>query len=265
MITLISNPLKGVPKPALYVSGAVAVGILGYAYYKKRSGASATPASTATPLDPNIDPATGIPYADEFGGGTGSTGYSGLGIYDPSTGATFGTGYGTGTVTQVSSNAAWAQAAEAYLSQVAGYDPNTVAIALGRGLTGQYLTPDQLNIWNAATGFEGYPPQPVPPLVTTPPAGQGGGGGSATGAGPVTGLHVVKTFRNSVTVGWHPLTGAKGYIVDVSGGPHGTYTTSTTINVGGMKNNTAHTITVTPIKSDGSRGHSAHVNAHTKK
>lgn len=263
MIILTSNPLKSIPKPALYASLAAAAGIVGYAYYKRRSGGGASASTGPVGADPNIDPATGIPYADEFGSGQG--GYSGIGIYDPSTGSTFGTGYGGQTVTQVSTNAAWAQAAEAYLSQVAGYNPNTVAIALGRGLTGQYLNPDQLNIWNAATGFEGYPPQPIPPLVTTPPPGQGGGGGGGTGAGPVTGLHNVHVFRTSVTVGWHPVSGAKGYVVDISGQPHGTYTMHTSINIGGLKPNTSYTVTVTPLKSDGTRGNPAHESVHTKK
>ena len=80
-----------------------------------------------------------------------------------------------GVILAPSTNAEWAQQAEAYLSNI-GYDAQTVAAALGKYLTGQTLTSDQSAIVAAAKGFFGNPPTtpPLPP-TTTPPPGQGGG------------------------------------------------------------------------------------------
>jgi hypothetical protein len=60
--------------------------------------------------------------------------------------------------------------AEATLAQM-GYNPITVGNALGKYLSGQGLTPDQESIVQAAIGFEGQPPQPVPPPHLVPEPG----------------------------------------------------------------------------------------------
>jgi hypothetical protein len=136
--------------------------------------------SRAATTDPNVDPATGIPYAEEMGayggygvGGGGSP--SMFGYYDPSTGAYItGSGSPGGTVvTTPTTNAEWAQQVEAYLQQL-GYDPITVAAALGKYLTGQTLSSDQSGIVAAAKGFYGNPPTPTPPIppIIIDPLGQ---------------------------------------------------------------------------------------------
>src|SRR6516164_11250344 len=132
--------------------------------------------------DTNIDPATGIPYSQEYAG-YGGYGVGGGGIpqqfgyYDPATGAYIS---GTGAGAQVigpGTNASWAQQVEAYL-QTVGYDPTAVAAAIGKYLTGQTLTSDQAAIVAAAQGFYGNPPQFVPPISQGTPSGNGTGGGS---------------------------------------------------------------------------------------
>lgn len=173
--------IGNVPKPMLIAAGAATVGILGYAWWKHQSGGATTSDTTTdTSLDSSIDPATGVPYADEYG--YMNSGYSFSGITDPSTGAIIGSGVGTGTVGTVTTNAAWSQAAQSYLSSIAGYESNAVAAALGAGLLGHYMTPDQVNIWNSAIAFEGYPPQGYPALNTTPPTGNPPPGPPATDA-----------------------------------------------------------------------------------
>src|SRR5215831_14623294 len=134
------------------------------------------------PSSSGVDPATGVPYSDEYSG-YGGYGVAGGGIpqqfgyYDPNTGAYIS---GTGAGAQVigpGTNASWAQQVEAYLQSV-GYDPVAVAAAIGRYLTGQTLTADEAAIVAAAQGFYGNPPQGAPPISTTTPSGNGTGGGS---------------------------------------------------------------------------------------
>ena len=80
-----------------------------------------------------------------------------------------------------------------------GYDPQAVAAALGKYLTGGVLTSDQQAIVQASQGFFGNPPQNVPPVTTTPPPGQGGGG---TNPGHHPG-------------GWVPIGGVNRWFSDV--------------------------------------------------
>jgi hypothetical protein len=161
------------------------VGILGggvvVVYYVMRARSTAAATGTGTATDNSIDPATGIPYAEEDSGYSGAYGTtpSLYGYTDPSTGAFIsGVGAGaTGVVTAPSTNASWAQQVESYLQNL-GYNPTSVAAALGKYLTGQQVSADQAAIIAAAQGFYGNPPQGAPPILQAPPSGNGTGGGS---------------------------------------------------------------------------------------
>lgn len=163
-------PMKKSTKNWMIIGGVGAAGIVIWYMMRAKSGASAAGA------DPNIDPNTGIPYAQESSSGYGGYGIGGGGVpqqfgyYDPQTGQYI---TGTGSVTTPPTNASWAQQVEAYL-QTVGYDPTTVAAALGKYLTGQVLSSDQQGIVAAAVGFYGNPPQGAPPVTTTTPGGQSG-------------------------------------------------------------------------------------------
>jgi hypothetical protein len=251
---------KTIPKPAIYASGAAAVGILAYAYWAKRG---ATPDATdPNAVDPNIDPYTGLPYSDEFGSGMGGSFTPSGNTYDPN----------TGTATLTNTNAAWAQAAQAYLTGV-GYDPQVVGSAIGKALNGQYVTAEEIGIWSAAIAFEGYPPQGYPGLNTTPPGGQGGNGGNGggdgdggnggggttpavpktTGKGPVSGLKALTKTTTSVTLDWNPVSGAKGYAIDRNGSRVVTVLYSQG-KVSNLSPNTGYTFGVTPVMSNGDLG-----------
>jgi hypothetical protein len=184
-----SGPSSGPPgatKPPMKKSTRnwLIVGILGggvvVVYYVMRARSSAATNATGTTTDPSIDPSTGIPYAEEDSGALGAYGTSPslYGYTDPSTGAFIsGVGAGaTGVVTAPSTNASWAQQVEAYLQNL-GYNPTSVAAALGKYLTGQSLSADQAAIVAAAQGFYGNPPQGAPPILQTNPSGNGTGGG----------------------------------------------------------------------------------------
>jgi hypothetical protein len=156
------------------VAGIGLVG--GYVILKRRNtgaAASAADAATSGTDGSAIDDGSGLDYGDSsglypYGDSTAVAG----GYYDPYSGQYIGTGVGLPgpVVTTVSSNAAWAQQAEAYMTQL-GYGPVTVGNAIGKYLSGQGLTPSQEAIVQAAITFEGQPPQPVPPPHLVPEPG----------------------------------------------------------------------------------------------
>jgi hypothetical protein len=181
-----------------YIIGGIAgIAGLGYFWYKHKQSAAtaATPATSAYGYGNQYgyggygynNPAFNEPY---IGGEYGYGGAYGYGI---------GEGYGVGSPyppnapTQLATtNAAWAQAAEQYLSQTGGYDAGTVAAALGIYITGSTLSAAQQAVVEAAIAFEGYPPQSgangyPPAMHTSTSTGQGGGGGGGGGTnGKVT-------------------------------------------------------------------------------
>jgi hypothetical protein len=161
---------KHVKKSTAAIAG---VGIVGgavlYARHRgsQNSSSVATDAGTAaSTADPSIDPSTGIPYAQEDSGfgfqdaGLNSSsftggeviGYDGNGnpIYGPGT-----SGVAIGAPGSFTNNAQWAQAFEQQVGST-GNDPT--AAALGKYLTGQTLTSDQVTTVQEAIASQGYPP-----------------------------------------------------------------------------------------------------------
>jgi hypothetical protein len=233
-----------VPKPALIAAGAAALGIVAYAWYKHKSSGSSTPDTSTDPSlsDSSIDPATGVPYADEFGASNGGYGY--LGVNDPTTGTVIGSGVGTQVVTQATTNASWAQASQAYLTTYGGYqDSSAVAAALGAGLLGHYMTPDQIGIWNSAVAFEGDPPQGHPPLNTTPPTGQPP---AQTTLPAPAGFKTTGHTSHSVSLSWSPLAGALEYHIKIKGGgyDHTVVTHNTSYAFGNLSHSTTYSFYV---------------------
>lgn len=272
MITLSDIKLPGignVPKPAVIAVGAASAAIIVYAYWKhtQHGGGSPTDAPTASP-DSSIDPATGVPYADEGGGygtpgGGNGGGWAFPGVWDPTTGTYIGRGVG-GTVLQVTTNAAWAQACLSYLVTVGGYqDSQAVGNALGAGLLGHYMTPDMVSIWNAAVAFEGQPPQGHPPLNITPPVTP-----PATGklAAP-TGLRMTESTRTSVHLQWNAVVGASHYrAYDNVSGYNVADASSPAVWIGGLKPNTSYKFHVAALDSRNAIGKpSVTITGKTKK
>lgn len=165
-------PMKKSTKNWMILGAVGAAGVVIWYVMRARSQSSTSTSTT----DPNIDPATGVPYADEYSSDYGGYGVSGSGVpsqfgyYDPTTGQYI---TGTSSVTAPPTNASWAQQVESYLQQL-GYDPTTVAAAIGKYLTGQALSSDQQGIVAAAVGFYGNPPLGAPAIKTTTPSGQSG-------------------------------------------------------------------------------------------
>lgn len=258
--------IGNVPKPALIAVGAASVGILAYAWYRHQGSASSatdTTTTDTTSYDSSIDPATGVPYADEYGYSNGA-GYSLGSVYDPSTGGTY-TGGTSGTgVVQITTNAQWAQAAQSYLASIGGYDATAVAAALGAGLLGHYMTPDQVGIWNAAVAFEGNPPGGYPPLNTTPPVGQP----PATTTLPApSNFKTTGHTSHSAAFSWSPVTGALEYHMKIKGPSfdHTIITHNTTYNVGNLNHNSTYQFYVMAQNGAGTGAQSPTISVKTSK
>lgn len=190
-----------IPKKQAAIGGAVLAVLLGIVWYRHRAAAAAS--NTAPPPtgdaagaglasdpyppdgttgnagDPNsTDPATGQTYGDEDTSYYGSTGTAG--------------GGGGSLAQQVTSNAAWSQAAQGYLVTAdPAIDPGTIASALGAYVTGSPVTADQQTIIEQAIAFEGYPPvagpSGQPPSINLAPGGTGTGTGGTGGTGTTGG------------------------------------------------------------------------------
>ena len=209
------NPFKKLSKTEIYVVIGGGVAIAGFAEYRhyKATGSWSPFATGSTPngaasgtAQSGTDPITGLPYsddnatdpltsetylaeADQYGtvaaaeaavSAYGQSTASGSGIpvnpASPASSGSINTVVGTSVYT---SNAAWASAATAGLTDV-GYDGPTVATALGAYLTQTPLTADQVTIVNTAIAEYGPAPvgslqvirapiaKPAPPPVVKP-------------------------------------------------------------------------------------------------
>jgi hypothetical protein len=197
------NPFKGLSKTQLYMSLAGFAGITGYLVIRHHkqtgswnpwSGGTTSDTTSTTQADPvtglpysqddATDPVTGMTYlaeAQQYGsvaaaeasvsqfGTTAPTG-SGIGVQPASPAyPVAGSPSGTQTGTPYTSNATWAQAATAGLTDI-GYDGQAVAEALGAYLQQEPLTPDQVKIVNAARAEYGPPPVGNPQIIPAPPS-----------------------------------------------------------------------------------------------
>jgi hypothetical protein len=174
--------LGNVPKK--YAIGAVVVAAgLGVIVYIRARNTAKTAAATDTSTtaadtsgyDPTIDPATGIPYAEE-NSGYGTSDYGGAGAYGTGYDAA---GYPIGSsqdlawsqqqTTGITTNDEWVQ--EAIGGSVPG-DPGTIQAALSAVLGGLTVTTAQKNLFMEAVGVLGNPPQGYPPIHTSDTSAQ---------------------------------------------------------------------------------------------
>ncbi|GAA0287304.1 hypothetical protein GCM10009527_098290 [Actinomadura nitritigenes] len=238
-------------KSTAYILGGAAVLVVIVAWYRSRNApASSSTSSSSTGAGGSgdaIDPATGYVYGSaEDTAALGSQGsYLGAGYYG-------GNGSNVSTISTTNgytTNAQWSQAAEDYLVNTVGADANTVGNALGKYITGQALTPDQVGIVNQAIAFTGYPPQNgptgYPPSYKTsnepPPA--------TTPTGPpaaVTGLKGT-AYREHVDLTWNAVPQVAGYII-YADGIRKTNNVYTNEHVWNLKPNTVHRLEVQPFR-----------------
>lgn len=139
------------------IGGGVVVGIVLFAYWKKKKQ---VPVADGTTVDPNaIDPNTGVPYGQESGSGGGY--YTNASVPNPYVTQT-GT---TGTSAQgYTSNSAWLLDAEQYAVNQFGVSYTLAASALGKYLSqsSSGLSTDEYTAVSEVVALIGQPPNGGP-------------------------------------------------------------------------------------------------------
>lgn len=244
-------------KVSPWVAGAIGVGSLGVIWFawKQHEASQGTSASASS-----IDPVTGLPYsqdnqddpltgqtylaeAEEYGSvaaaenavaGESSLDYSTA--YGTGSGGVVGTSTGTGLVpanevqaATYASNAAWAQAAEAGLTDL-GYSSTDIAAALGRYLGNLSETSDQATIVQAAIAEYGPPPVGSYQIIMASSTTTAGSGSTSTGTttgstssssssatSTVSGGRVTSVTNNTAVIAWDHAGPATSWRLTITG------------------------------------------------
>jgi hypothetical protein len=278
------DQVKSLPKPVIVGGIAITAGGSGiylFIHHKKTgSWFGSSTASTASTAGSAIDPVTGLPTsqdnvidpltnmtylaeATEYGSvttaeasvsayGQGSTATAAYPASTPAAGSV-----GSPTYT---SDAAWAQAVQAGLSDISGssdYDGTDIGTALGAYLTMTPLTADQAKLIGVAIAEYGYPPSGQIQIITVPvtsPSSTPVPGATPKPAQP-TGVKSSAVSTTAIKVTWNAVSGATSYTVRVTyqdalvGSQHST--TSTSITVSGLSANRTYTAHVAASNSSG--------------
>lgn len=244
-VASVTGALKGGGRQRKLILGvaAVAVGYVGYQWWKARGASDATVPVTGdvgAPLE-----ASGIVGAPA----SGNIQYAGT-TTDTRTGPTPG---------NFASNAEWTDYAVDKLSSSGGWSAGAVYAALGDFLARRPLDDTEAGIVRAAVAAAGNPPVGGPYTVI-------GQVGQVTLKAP-TGLKVAATTRSSVDITFSPVPGATGYyayrsgIVDNVSGSR-----DTKITVSGLSAGKTYKIQVAAFTSTGKVGpKSTAISATTKK
>lgn len=299
---------KTISTPAAVAIGGGSLVAIYFAYKQHKASQAASSSTSASSIDPvtglpysednQVDPLTGETYlaeAQQYGSvsaaESAAAGSSAMDYSNASNGYGYGYGSGSGSPgsssgsgTGYSSNAAWAQAVEAGLTDI-GYSSTDVAAALGRYLAALSLTSDQATIVQAAIAEYGPPPVGSYQVILAPSTGStGSGSGSGSGSGgtpqtyppvpgkggPITvtpvGLHTTQVNTTSVQVAWTaptipsgqgPLTGYTAQVYNQNGSAEGSPwsvpASQLYANAGGLKSKTAYHLNVwcDPAQSGG--------------
>lgn len=265
------------------VGGGVGL-VVAYVFYKHMS-ASASSASGSASSSSAIDPVTGLPYsqdnqidpmtgltylaeAQQYGsvqaaeeqvtsgaayyGQTGTSGVddSGYPTYTATGTATTGTTYST--------NAQWAQAVTAGLTDL-GYNSTDVSAALGLYFQSQPLGSGSdgvsyLSIVQAAIAEFGPPPVGTFPVIGSTGTGTGTGKGSGTAPEAVTGLTITPRSHTAIVASWKPSSGATSYSFQITPKDTASHNIGerTSYDVGGLKKKTPYVVHVAAVNSAGS-------------
>lgn len=225
---------KQLPKNYLYIGGAAALGIVGYAWWT-RGGAGGM-----------VEEAEELPAVDTFGDER----------ITPNTVDTFDVSVDTRS--GVKTNAEWTQFAISHLAGL-GFDSTVVSTALGRFIARQPLNTVDLDIARQAWAVAGEPPEGRPWTII--PAGPTG---AAVAPGPVSGLKLVSATPTSVTVGWNATQGASGYELRRDGGGTARKDANTrTHTSSGLKPNTSYRFGVRSVNSANNFGPEAYITVKT--
>lgn len=154
----VAGPMK---KKTLAIAVIGAAGVVGIIWWRRTHGSS----SSAAAVDPNAADSAVTPTDGSFSLGPDTTAGDPFGTGGVPVDAGGGSGGTVGSIptsTGFTTNAEWAQQAEADLGGSAN-----VAAAINKVLGGVTVTTAQKEIFEQAVGLEGQPPQPYPPIHTT--------------------------------------------------------------------------------------------------
>lgn len=210
----------------LYVAGAGIGGYVLWRYWQASRAAAA--AAAATPPE-----STGTIGGIDTGSGSG-------GYYDPNAGGISG----SSTVGDVMTTDAQWYAAALLALEDAGYDTGAAALALGKYLRSEPLTPAEQDMVKVALAAAGNPPSGAKAIITdtsptpsglTAPQGLRGNGAPTTSAVPLA---------------WNSVAGASGYLV-YRGAVQLATVTGTSYTAGGLEPGSSYTFTVRATNSGG--------------
>ena len=216
--------LGNVKKTYVYAGAGVVVVGVGFWWWHQRSAANAAAAAAATSTDDTttdsapIDTATGYPTGSAQDLAALAEQNAAIGTDDGAGLDTSDDGGGGGnlissepTAGGYSSNGAWAQGVETYMTETAGADPTTVAAALGKYISGQDMTQDQISVAQQAIAFQGYPPvsgsDGYPPSMRTTPVTT-----TPTPTAPKippapANMRLLESSPTTIDVGWNTAVG----------------------------------------------------------
>jgi len=214
----IKTPIGTVQKKTALILGGGVAALVFIVWYRQKSLGESTD-SLAAAGEALINPATGYPYgsAEDAAALTAQGAYQSPGV--PSTpGGSAGYPSNTGYV----SNGQWVQAVIEYMvGNNLIEEPAQLSSALGKYITGSYVTDSEVALINQAIAVQGFPPVASPngyppslnrqatgPTTPTTPAG--------TPAAPR--LHHVNTTREAAILQWAPAANAVTYTVYMTGG-----------------------------------------------
>lgn len=189
MAETITLPGMGaVKREYVYIGAAGVAGFLAFAYYRRRQAAQAAPTWA------DVDQSELVPDGDYSSPG----GNSNIPPQDL-TGDT------------IKTNAQWSQKATEILVNL-GFDPGTVATALGVFFQREGLSAAQMDAVKAAHGQLGPPPEGGPwPIRSAPPTGD------TTELPAPQNLRVTGATRNSIALAWDAVPGATSYQIEWEG------------------------------------------------
>lgn len=284
------NPFKKLSKPEIYASIAGGVGIGGYFVIRHHSktgtwnpwasGGTATSTggtNAGAATGSGTDPITGLPYSDDdasdpltgqqylaeanqYGSvaaaeaavtAYGQSTATGSGIpVNPASPVSQGSVNTVAGTTVYTSNAAWAQAATAGLTDV-GYNGTDVATALGLYLTQQPETPAQIALTNTAIAEYGAAPVGSLQVIQAPTSG------NASTVATTSGGRTTSVTQTTATLTWTGNQAASYKVTLVGpGSKNGNVQTvkSPTVSYTGLEAGHNYSIQVEPFNAAGQAG-----------
>lgn len=260
----IKTPLGEVSKKTALIAGGAVVLIGGIVWWRQKQTASTPDASTTstdgTDLTAEIDPATGY----EYGSAEDTAALAAQGGSLSSADQIASTA-SSDTPVVATNNSQWVQDVLSYMENNGIMsDVSGLSTALGKYVTGAYVTDDDVALIQQAIAVEGQPPVAgangyPPSLNRTPPSTSTGGTTTTTPASSVSGTLWRRTTANatSISVQAGGITGAALYEIFVNGALWSTVTStasSFSFTVPNTKPGTKYTIGIQPVSASGKAG-----------